>query len=302
MASFIQRCVVYLSSSGHVSPSITHLADHLGQSLAQNGCGVVFGGMDLGPMGTLANAAMAASGSVIGIVPKKLRESAFVHQSITKSVLVDTLAERKRLMFDLSQAAIVLPGGFGTLDEAADILYWATLGLHNKPLIFINPNGFWDDILFLYNRVLAAYPSAQPFMRAVASVEEAINVLKELDTEKRALTVPYQHLPSLEEEIIAGTDPLVINGTAIRSLTLAVAGLLCKQLNLTQRPIGVVNTGGFYNPLFQYIEKALQEKFITDSCLTLLKQAPDASALLALLESDVHVTVDLTKKWGKAEA
>lgn len=302
MPGTISRVVVYLSSSGHVAPEIMTLAQNCGQVLAQGGYDVVFGGMDLGPMGALASNTLQHGAKVIGIVPKKLRESAFVHKNLTRSLLVDTLAERKQLMFDLAHAVLILPGGFGTLDEAADILFWAALGLHNKPVIFVNPNGFWDDILALYHKVLAAYPDVHALVRTVATMDAALIELQKAGDVPRTCRVPYQSLPSMEDAIIAGAGPYICEGHKIEDVTGVIAALLCKQLNLTTRALGVVNDQGFYDPLFRYIARAAQEKMITEACLTLLAQANSRTALLDILDDHKHAEIDLAQKWGKVEA
>ncbi len=301
MSGAIQNIVVYLSSSGHVTDDILQASADLGHKIAQKGYGLIFGGMDLGPMGALANAALHEKGVVTGIVPQKLRESAFIHNALTKSIVVDTLAERKRMMFELSDAVIVLPGGFGTLDEVADILYWAALGFHNKPIIFVNIRGFWDDVLCLYDRLFSNQPNIKALIKWSSSPHEALNILEQFPEKTKLISPLSEPLPCFEDDILSSPDPLIVNEQNIRSLTTVIAGLLCKQLNLTSRAIGVVNKDSFYDPLFNYIDRAYQENFITRDCLLLLNQAKSPEELTVVLQSHKHTKIDLAKKWGKSE-
>jgi uncharacterized protein (TIGR00730 family) len=128
-------------------------AKELGRSLARNGFQLVYGGSSVGSMGCLADAALEARGQVIGVRPNWLFPNEPPHTGLTKLHEVDSLHERKNLMVDLSDAFLVLPGGLGTIDELFEVLSWAQLGIHNKPVMAIDIDGFWTP---LFNLILQA--------------------------------------------------------------------------------------------------------------------------------------------------
>jgi len=129
------------------------MAQRLGQALVDRKHELVYGGADVGLMGQVADTVMKAGGVVIGVIPKSFAHKVS-HQGLTELHVVDSMHERKTMMFDLSDAFIALPGGFGTLEEVAEILTWAQLGLHKKPCGLINVDGYFDLLLsFLDNAV-----------------------------------------------------------------------------------------------------------------------------------------------------
>ena len=114
------------------------------------GYGIVFGGGRVGLMGTLADAALAAGGEVIGVIPEALESAEIAHRGLTRLHVVSSMHERKALMADLSDGFIALPGGVGTMDEFCEILTWRQLGIHDKPIGLLNANGFYDSLLALF--------------------------------------------------------------------------------------------------------------------------------------------------------
>jgi uncharacterized protein (TIGR00730 family) len=122
-------------------------AQTLGQALVQRGLGLVYGGGHIGLMGILADAVMAAGGRAVGVIPRSLVDKELAHSGLTELHIVGTMHERKALMADLSDAFIALPGGFGTADELFEILTWAQLGVHAKPIGLLNVAGFFDPLL-----------------------------------------------------------------------------------------------------------------------------------------------------------
>lgn len=121
----------------------------LGKTLASLGIGVVYGGAKLGLMGVVANAAMENGGEVVGVMPEFLQKKEIAHTNLTKLILVETMHERKIRMHELSDGIIALPGGFGTIEEFFEMLTWAQLGLHKKPVALLNVNGFYDPLITL---------------------------------------------------------------------------------------------------------------------------------------------------------
>lgn len=127
-------------------------ARDLGQLLGRQGRTLVYGGGNIGLMGILADGAVAAGGKVIGVIPAALLERELGHQGIAELRVVGTMHERKAMMADLSEGFLALPGGFGTLDELCEILTWAQLGLHAKPVGLLNVNGYFDAFLEFLKR------------------------------------------------------------------------------------------------------------------------------------------------------
>ena len=137
---------------------------------------MVYGGANVGLMGALANAALAAGGEVIGVIPAALVAREIAHQGLTELRIVASMHERKATMADLSDGFIALPGGLGTLEELFEVLTWAQLGLHRKPAGLLNVNGYFDGLLdFLDHAVTERFLKAQ--QRALLVVSPAVDDL-----------------------------------------------------------------------------------------------------------------------------
>lgn len=140
------------SSNGHAPLYVRH-ARELGRALALRDITLVYGGGCIGLMGQLADAALLAGGKVVGVIPKSLLEREVAHLSLTELIVTETMHERKSIMADRAQGFIALPGGFGTLDELFEILTWAQLGIHTRPIALLNSGGFFDQLLGWINHV-----------------------------------------------------------------------------------------------------------------------------------------------------
>lgn len=138
-------CVFCGASPGH-DPAYVALAASVGAGLAERGIGLVYGGGRIGMMGAVADAALAAGGEVIGVIPRRLVDRELAHAGVTELRVVETLHERKAGMAALSDGFIALPGGLGTLEELAEVASWAQLGLHAKPIGLLGRAGYWDDL------------------------------------------------------------------------------------------------------------------------------------------------------------
>ena len=119
----------------------------LAEALVRRGITAVYGGAKIGLMGVLADTMLSRGGKVVGVIPDFLRHEEVVHTGLTELHVVPSLFERKRLLMELSEAFVALPGGLGTLDEISEVLTWGQLGLHRKPFGFLNVAGFFDDLL-----------------------------------------------------------------------------------------------------------------------------------------------------------
>ena len=146
---------VYCGSNAGSRPAYAAHAAALGTRLAQEGLAVVYGGGNVGLMGIVADAALAAGGEVIGVIPEQLVGWEVAHQGLTRLDIVANMHERKARMFDLSDAFIALPGGFGTLDEMFEMLTWRQLGLGDKPCAFLDVDGFFTPLVAMMDRMVA---------------------------------------------------------------------------------------------------------------------------------------------------
>jgi len=141
--SALRRVCVYLGSSPGGDPAYRAATEALAQALAARGIGVVYGGGAVGLMGALADAALAAGGEVVGVLPRSLDEREVGHRGLTELHVVESMHERKALMADLSDAFVALPGGIGTLEELVEVYTWSQLGIHAKPVALLDVAGFW---------------------------------------------------------------------------------------------------------------------------------------------------------------
>jgi uncharacterized protein (TIGR00730 family) len=169
----IRRLCVYCGSSAAVDQCYRDAATELGARLAASGIGLVYGGGRVGLMGLLADAALAAGGEVVGIIPARLRDAELAHSGASELVIVDSMHERKRLMAERADAFAVLPGGIGTLDELFDTLSWKQLGLHKKPIIVVDILGYWAPLRALLGHIVGsgfARPETSELFRVVPTI------------------------------------------------------------------------------------------------------------------------------------
>ena len=145
----MRRICVFCGAAAGNDSRYAAAADELGRSLASRSIELVTGGGKVGLMGVVADATLAAGGRVIGVIPRFLEEREVAHRGLTELHVVESLHERKALMHELSDGFIVLPGGFGTLDELMESITWAQLGLHAKPIGIVNVAGYFDELLAL---------------------------------------------------------------------------------------------------------------------------------------------------------
>jgi uncharacterized protein (TIGR00730 family) len=143
----VNNVCVFCGSQAGNPPLYANAARSLGALLAGRGLGLVYGAGHVGLMGVLADAALAAGGRVVGVIPQSLVDRELAHTGLTELIVVDTMHQRKAAMAERSAAFLALPGGYGTLDETFEILTWAQLGLHSKPVGLLNIAGFFDGLL-----------------------------------------------------------------------------------------------------------------------------------------------------------
>jgi uncharacterized protein (TIGR00730 family) len=172
-----RRVAVYCGSANGSNPAFVAEAHALGVSIAAAGLGMVYGGASVGLMGAVADAALAGGAEVTGVLPEVLVGREIAHAGLTALELVSTMHERKARMAELADAFLVLPGGYGTLDELLEAVTWAQLRLHSKPCILINTAGYWDKLLvFLDSTVAAGFlkQKNRNLLRVAANASEAV--------------------------------------------------------------------------------------------------------------------------------
>lgn len=149
----MNRIAVYCGSATPADPRYIESARAVGQTLAERGIGVIYGGGRLGLMGAVADAALAAGGEVIGVIPRALVDAEVAHRGLTELHVVETMHERKAAFTNLSDGFLTIPGGTGTMDELWEAMSWAQLGYHAKPVGLLNVAGYYDGLLAFWDRM-----------------------------------------------------------------------------------------------------------------------------------------------------
>lgn len=167
---------VFLSSSDG-RPVHADAIRALGGELARRGITLVYGGAHRGLMGVLADATLAAGGRVIGVIPKALVELEIAHRGLTELHVVDTMHQRKAMMFELAEAFVVAPGGLGTLEEAFETLTGIQLGYHRKPIVFLDVDGFWSPLETFFDHAVDASVMRAKDRAAFRSASSAVAAL-----------------------------------------------------------------------------------------------------------------------------
>ena len=294
----IETLTVYLGSSGHARPVFKNSATAFGALIGEGGYKLVYGGMDAGLMGLIALSALENGAHVTGIIPRKLKDSERILPNLSATVMVEDLWDRKKRMFKQADAIISLPGGYGTLDESLEMLYWAKLGLHNKPLVLVNVKGYWDNLIE-YLHTMPHFDDR--YLIVVDTIEDVIPALQ--GYKPFPPVVETDRYPHFEDEICRETsEPIVIDKASVENSYYAICALGLKQLHKHKRPIGFLNTDGQFDDLIAWINTAAEEKFITENCLKLFSVGTDINSLRETLKSQDYVEVDLhNAKWGPPE-
>jgi hypothetical protein len=175
----MRRVAVYCGSADGNDPAFLAEAVALGNAIAAAGLGLVYGGATVGLMGAVADAALAGGAEVIGVLPAVLDDREIGHGGLSRLERVATMHERKARMVELADAFLVLPGGYGTLEELLEAVTWAQLRLHAKPCILINTAGYWDGLLrFLDTAVVAGFLKAnnRELLLVAGNATEAVEI------------------------------------------------------------------------------------------------------------------------------
>jgi uncharacterized protein (TIGR00730 family) len=175
------RVAVYCGSASGSDPAFLDEARRLGTAIAAAGLGMVYGGASVGLMGAVADAALAGGAEVIGVLPEILSGSEVAHNGLSRLEIVKTMHARKARMVHLADAFLILPGGYGTLDELMEIVTWKQLRLHAKPCVLINTNHYWNGLLaFLDTAVQAGFLKAEnrQLIDVAGDAKEAVEILE----------------------------------------------------------------------------------------------------------------------------
>jgi uncharacterized protein (TIGR00730 family) len=175
-----RRVAVYCGSANGSDARFLAEARALGTAIAGAGWGMVYGGASVGLMGAVADAALAGGAEVIGVLPEILSGSEIAHRGLTRLELVNTMHARKARMAHLADAFLILPGGYGTLDELMEIVTWKQLRMHAKPCVLINTAGYWDGLLaFLDTAATAGFLRAENrgLLQVARDAEEAVGMI-----------------------------------------------------------------------------------------------------------------------------
>jgi uncharacterized protein (TIGR00730 family) len=172
----IRSVTVFCASAEGAFPLYRMAAEELGRALASRGIELVYGGAKVGLMAAVANAALAAGGRVIGVIPEVLVELEAAHDGLTELHITSTMHTRKAMMAERAGAFIALPGGVGTLEELFEVIAWQALKLHTKPIILLNTNSFYDPLLAFLDHAVAD-GMIKPQVRAVVLVAETVDDL-----------------------------------------------------------------------------------------------------------------------------
>ena len=150
----IKNVCVYSASSTKIAPAYFAVAEELGHLLASKGINLINGAGSIGLMAATSNAALASGGTVTGVIPQFMVEQGWHHTGLTQLISTETMHERKRLMADMSDGVIALPGGCGTLEELLEIITWKQLGLYLKPIVVLNVDGYFNPLLEMLHKAI----------------------------------------------------------------------------------------------------------------------------------------------------
>ena len=178
----IKSLCVYCGSARGRSPRYIAAARELGEAMAERQIRLVYGGARIGMMGELADAVMNNGGRVTGVIPEHLQTTEVGHSGITELKVVESMHVRKKLMFDLSDGFAVLPGGYGTLDELFEIITWRMLKLHDKPVVVLSIDGYWDRFQALIDHLIDegfARADSRQYFSVVNSVGRMFDLLEQ---------------------------------------------------------------------------------------------------------------------------
>ncbi len=294
----LKNIAVYLGSSGRCRLIFKQTAAKLGQLIAQKNKTLVYGGMDAGLMGIVANNTLEGGGEVIGVIPIDLKDSQRTHSNLSQKILVESLCKRKLEMFTKMDAAITIAGGYGTADELFEVLYWAHLGAHTKPMVLVNTEGYYDELISFMDTLPDL---SREHLIIVDTIEEAFTRLDEWNPP--IIENITNAFPHFEDKILQETvEPYIIENASVKDAYKLTTALGLKQLQKHERSIGILNTDGQYDLFLEWVKRAKEENFITKHCMHLYSVGSTDEELKEKLKHQPKIQIDLENdKWGKSE-
>ncbi len=177
----IKRVCVYCASSSMVDEEYKRQAYRLGEMMASAGVEIKFGSGSVGLMGELAKGALSKHGSVVGVIPQFMIDEGWGNDTVSRQIITDSMHERKKIMAEDIDAAIALPGGCGTMEEMLEIITWKQLGLFDKPIIILNVNHFYDDLLRMMDKIVSENFMRKEHLAIWSVVDDASQVIKAIE-------------------------------------------------------------------------------------------------------------------------
>lgn len=187
--SRFSRIAVYCASSDAIAPKYREAAVAMGHAMADQGIGLVFGGGSVGLMGTVADAILERGGEVIGVIPEKLQDRELGHKGCTELHVVDTMHTRKQMMMDMADAFIAMPGGYGTMEELFEVVTWAQLNYHRKPVGVLNAGGFYDSLIAFVQHAVDEGFVREELRHLITVDQDPVGLLEKLE---------QAHVPDLD--------------------------------------------------------------------------------------------------------
>jgi uncharacterized protein (TIGR00730 family) len=178
----MNNITIFCGSSMGAHPKFAEVAYLLGQHLAENNIGLVYGGAKVGLMGQVAQGALNSGGKVVGIIPHFLSGKEILHEELTELIVVKTMHDRKLLMHERCDGVIALPGGFGTMEELFEMLTWGQLGLHQKPIGLLNVMGFYDDLILMIQKMVDTKFLSKPNQNMVLKNDDFVSLIDQMDS------------------------------------------------------------------------------------------------------------------------
>lgn len=175
-----RRLAIFCGAHTGNGNGYVELAQTVARRVVERGFGIVYGGGRVGLMGVIADAALQAGGEVVGVIPEALATSEIAHAGLTQLHVVSSMHERKALMADLSDGFIALPGGYGTMDEFCEIVTWAQLRIHEKPIGLLNHGGYYDRLLALFDSMVAegfVTPTNRALVRSAQDIDDLLRLM-----------------------------------------------------------------------------------------------------------------------------
>jgi uncharacterized protein (TIGR00730 family) len=306
----LNNITIYLGSANKAPEMFKQATRDLAHELVRENVGIVYGGMSVGLMGILADTGLKAGGTVLGVIPTGIRDHDFVQHELIKTdrmIVVEGMWHRKKILADQGDAAIALAGGYGTIDEVFEYLYWIEQGWMSKPILLFDQDGYWQPLFELVEQSVDSGRMGA-FVRDYLLIESDFHqILPRLQAWKAPDASPsteyyasmniMDQLEAIEYETLNGQGAIIIAGASVLDLYRLSNALVMKQLGKHARPIFIMQSSNIY-PLFRkWAEYAAANYFITQKCLQHFMFATDTADIDREIAAYQAVQTDLLDKW-----